>query len=146
MSYKETFNPCDECNYSYSKLNEVSSMCKICEFNEYLVKDRDGRLVELPCKPGSTVYVIENNTDVCLQCSEYVNYDYGEYCNSTDESYVLESEVPVCNKQHYHIVEKVYSKEKILYNLEYFDKTWFIDRDKAVAEVIRLNDKRCEDA
>ena len=34
--FKETYNPCDECNYSYSKNNQESSMCKICEFKKLL--------------------------------------------------------------------------------------------------------------
>lgn len=33
---KQTFNPCDECDYSYSKNNQDSGMCKICEFNKEL--------------------------------------------------------------------------------------------------------------
>ena len=45
-SYPMTFNPCDECNYSYSKNNEVSSMCKICEFKQCLDLERQGRLIE----------------------------------------------------------------------------------------------------
>jgi len=49
-SYPMMFNPCDECNYSYSKNNEVSSMCKICEFKQYLDLERQGRLIVLPEK------------------------------------------------------------------------------------------------
>lgn len=33
---KQTFNPCDECDYSYSKNNQDSGMCKICEFKNAL--------------------------------------------------------------------------------------------------------------
>ena len=39
MTYKKTYNPCDECNYSYSKNNEESNMCKICEFKELVERD-----------------------------------------------------------------------------------------------------------
>lgn len=35
---KQTYNPCDDCQYSYSKNNQESSMCKICEFTYF--KDR----------------------------------------------------------------------------------------------------------
>lgn len=28
----QTYNPCDECRYSYSRNNQESRMCKICEF------------------------------------------------------------------------------------------------------------------
>ena len=33
---KRTYNPCDECGYSYSKLNQESNQCKICEFKTYI--------------------------------------------------------------------------------------------------------------
>lgn len=29
---KQTYNPCDDCQYSYSKNAQESGMCKICEF------------------------------------------------------------------------------------------------------------------
>lgn len=85
MTYKKTYNPCDECNYSYSKNNEESNMCKICEFQElveksdigkvlkqfytiieelgdklehYEILEEQGRLIELPCAVGDTVYDI----------------------------------------------------------------------------------------
>ncbi len=32
----QTFNPCDECNYRFSKWNQESRMCKICEFKKML--------------------------------------------------------------------------------------------------------------
>lgn len=36
MNNNKTFNPCDECKYSYSKQNQESNMCKICEFKAVL--------------------------------------------------------------------------------------------------------------
>ena len=36
MSYGQTFNPCDECDYSYSKNNQETGMCEICEFKKTL--------------------------------------------------------------------------------------------------------------
>lgn len=35
-AFNETYNPCDECDYSYSKNNQETGMCKICEFNKLL--------------------------------------------------------------------------------------------------------------
>lgn len=35
---KKTYNPCDDCQYSYSRNNQESGMCKICELNYF--KDR----------------------------------------------------------------------------------------------------------
>ena len=36
MTFNETYNPCDECDYSYSKNNQDMGMCKICEFKQLL--------------------------------------------------------------------------------------------------------------
>ena len=38
MKYKYSYNPCDDCDYSYSKNNQEMNECKICEFNFYLNK------------------------------------------------------------------------------------------------------------
>jgi hypothetical protein len=38
MAYPKTYNPCDDCPYSFSKNNQESNMCKICEFNQLLDK------------------------------------------------------------------------------------------------------------
>lgn len=54
-----TFNPCDECIYSYSKNNQEMSTCKFCEFRKYLDLEEQGRLIELPCAVGDTVYKID---------------------------------------------------------------------------------------
>lgn len=32
MNYEQKYNPCDECDYSYSKNNQETGMCKVCEF------------------------------------------------------------------------------------------------------------------
>ncbi len=32
---KQTYNPCDDCQYSYSKTGQESGMCKICEFTYF---------------------------------------------------------------------------------------------------------------
>ena len=36
--YKKTYNPCDDCPYSFSKNNQESNTCKICEFKKLLDK------------------------------------------------------------------------------------------------------------
>lgn len=32
---KQTYNPCDDCQYSYSKNGQESRMCEICEFTYF---------------------------------------------------------------------------------------------------------------
>lgn len=56
---KRTYNPCDDCEYSYSKNNQESNMCKICEFKTYFDADRQGKLIILPCKVRDTVYLVD---------------------------------------------------------------------------------------
>ena len=35
MKTQQTYNPCDDCRYSYSKNGQESGMCKICEFTYF---------------------------------------------------------------------------------------------------------------
>lgn len=55
---KVTYNPCDECRYSYSKQNQESYQCKVCEFKTYVDAERQGLIMVLPCKVGDVVYQI----------------------------------------------------------------------------------------
>lgn len=41
MVYPKTHNPCDDCPYNFSKNNQESNTCKICEFKELLDKQKD---------------------------------------------------------------------------------------------------------
>ena len=36
MTYSKTYSPCDDCPHSFSKNNQESNVCKICEFNQAL--------------------------------------------------------------------------------------------------------------
>ena len=35
MKTKQTYNPCDDCRYSFSKNSQESRMCKVCEFTYF---------------------------------------------------------------------------------------------------------------
>lgn len=50
MAYRRTYNPCDDCQYSYSKNNQESDMCKICEFKELLDKPTADVVEVVRCK------------------------------------------------------------------------------------------------
>lgn len=54
---EQTFNPCDECEYSYLRQNQESGMCKICEFKKILRLEEQGKLLKLPCAFGDNVFV-----------------------------------------------------------------------------------------
>ena len=51
MAFKKTYNPCDECSYNFSKNNQESHMCKICEFKE--LTDRYYNDTYAPLKEGT---------------------------------------------------------------------------------------------
>ena len=60
-----TYNPCDDCDYSYSKNNQEMNECRICEFQQCLSKcieyetlEEEGKLLKLPVAPGITIYII----------------------------------------------------------------------------------------
>lgn len=36
MTYSKTYSPCDDCPHSFSKNNQESNVCKICEFKQAL--------------------------------------------------------------------------------------------------------------
>ena len=59
-----TYNPCDDCDYSYSKNNQEMNECRICEFKqcmskciEYETLEEEGKLLKLPVASGITIYI-----------------------------------------------------------------------------------------
>ena len=72
----KTYNPCDDCQYSYSKNSQEHPMCKICEFvyfrRELALKER-----ELALKEGKwvkRVWIVFDSEKIGYICSE---------CNTT---------------------------------------------------------------
>lgn len=54
---KQSFNPCDECPYSYSKNNQETGMCDICEFQKLLGGKGRCEIMIFPMRIGDTVFV-----------------------------------------------------------------------------------------
>ena len=52
----KSYNPCDDCQYSHTKQNQESGMCRYCEFKKYIDLEEQGLLLKLPCKVGTPVY------------------------------------------------------------------------------------------
>lgn len=50
MANNKSYNPCDDCQYSYSKNNQESKMCKICEFKQLLDKPTADVVEVVYCK------------------------------------------------------------------------------------------------
>lgn len=79
---KQTYNPCDECDYSYSKNNQIMKECDICEFNQYMIKcikyetlEEEGKLLKLPVALGSTIYIIRYKWTNC----SYHGHGFDDY-------------------------------------------------------------------
>lgn len=81
---ERTYNPCDNCEYSVSKQNQESGMCKICEFKKkqmessymgiaqskfkaeldaYKTAEEQGLLLMPPVYIGQTVYRINEGAE-----------------------------------------------------------------------------------
>lgn len=116
--YKKTYNPCDECKYSFSKLNEINEMCKICEFKDYIQAEEQGLLVRLPCKVGDKVYKVWYKP--CHLGNEYP--DSYDCCGCEDE----------CDLTKTIFEFRVPNIEWILRHLKEFgDCVWFLTREEA---------------
>lgn len=75
---RRNYNPCDDCQYSYSKQNQEHVMCKICEFKKYRDAEEQGLLLRLPCKVGDTVWLLQEkcehagaNNEPWGNCNQY---------------------------------------------------------------------------
>ena len=66
----QTFNPCDECDYRFSKWNQESRMCEICEFKKLLEEkslqenERKGRMRLKSCKTPKEIVM-----DMIAECN-----------------------------------------------------------------------------
>ena len=73
MTTNRTYNPCDECPYSYSRTGEESSMCKICELPYYI------SLIPKQGKWLTDRFGMERS--ICSVCGAVFEGDGGNYCN-----------------------------------------------------------------
>ena len=72
---KRTYNPCDECPYSYSRTGEESNTCKICELRYFIeLAPKTGTWIKAECS--------EKNGD--SNCSVCGHFDWSDcnYCSS----------------------------------------------------------------
>ena len=70
MKNNQTYNPCDECPYSYSRTGEESHMCKICELMYFIdIAPKQGKWIEKP----SPWDMEGSHTWVCSVCNEQIS-------------------------------------------------------------------------
>lgn len=129
-----------ECKDCWEICEEANSNCKECAiqrcFNklaEYEDAEEKGLLVILPVMPGETVYLIDNNTDACDECENFVVGYCEEYCKCNDAEYPQCAEEPLCEKQFLEVIEYKTNQKWILENKDDFGKRIFLTREEAEA-------------
>ena len=79
MKTNRTYNPCDECPYSYSRTGEESNTCKICEFVYFRdLAPKQGKWIERIEK----LTWCEDDVEVYYDCSLCGTHNFAEtpYC------------------------------------------------------------------
>ena len=113
--------------------------------------------MRLPCKVGTIIYKIENNTDACCKCNDFkISYCDDDLCsnkNGHDEGgvfYVLNpqyADKPLCKKQFYEIKEyEMKTIDEIFWRRNDFCKTVFFTRKEAedkLAEMLSVVSQHC---
>lgn len=96
--------------------------------------------VVLPCKPGTTVYILHNNTDACLDCANHVVYFNDEDCTHPDYAvyYPTIQDSPVCDKQFWEVIDHTATELFLFNHRERFGKTVFLTREEAEAAIAEM--------
>lgn len=111
--------------------------------------EEQGLLLRLPCKVGTIIYQIENNTDACCKCKDFkISYCDDDLCgnkNGHDEGgvfYVLNpqyADKPLCKKQFYEIKEYTMKTiDEIFCRRNDFGKTVFLTEAEAEAKLAEM--------
>lgn len=99
----------------------------------FLESNEKGLLWVLPCKEGTTLYEIRNNTDACASCPAYDGYD--PWCGKSKDhhlsSYPELATKPLCEKQFMEIVKITPDLNWIFEHRTEFGKTVFLDKEAA---------------
>lgn len=103
---------------------------------ELVQAEKEGRLVVLPCKVGSTVYAIEYDRDACYDCDDYSPYEFGD-CNHSPY-YLLFPDIRsvkerICPKHILCVNEREMTLSYWETQRDYFGKTVFLTREEAEA-------------
>ena len=132
------FEPCE--------MSAHQSRLAIAKLAAYEQAEDQGLLLRLPCKVGTIIYKIENNTDACCKCNDFkISYCNNDLCgnkNGHDEGgvfYVLNpqyADKPLCKKQFYEIKEyEIKTIDEIFWRRNDFFKTVFFTRKEAEAKL-----------
>lgn len=99
---------------------------------EYEEMEEQQLIIKLPCKPGSSVFVIENNSSKCRDCCYYDDYEPYSACLKHCIQNPTNSYEPLCELHYWEI--KQYNNVSLSYiinNLSKFGKTIFLTQTEA---------------
>lgn len=113
---------------------------------EYEDLEEQGLLLRLPIAEGTTVYIIDNNTDACTDGCKYFNVGYccEDYCsmpNIDNDVYPQLSDTPVCEKQYFEVIEVKPKLDWIFRNRDNFGKTVFLTKSEAEQKLKEMESK-----
>lgn len=143
--YKNPFE-CERCGETIWRLPDYGNGSPTEKLAAYEDAEEQGLLLRLPCKVGTIIYKIENNTDACCKCNDFkISYCDDDLCNNKnghDEGgvfYVLNpqyADKPLCKKQFYEIKEyKMKTIDEIFWLRNDFCKTVFLTGEEAEAKL-----------
>ena len=136
-------------SYSVDLCQRFSAFSKLAEYEDL---EEQGRLLRLPCKVGTIVYQMENNTDACYKCNNFESDGYcdDDYCRNKNvhdkngdlDFYVFNpqfADKPLCKKQFYEIEEYTMKTiDEIFCRRNDFGKTVFLSRAEAKAKLAEM--------
>lgn len=121
------------------------------KLKDYEDSDDQGLIFHLPCKVGTTVFEIENNTDACSECNDF---ERGYYCDCEDYcvkrnihdkcvdvciSNPQYAEKPLCEKHFYEITKYIMNNiDTIFVRRNEFGKTIFFTYEGAKAKLAEM--------
>ena len=146
-SLRRAVNEITELDKTRSELLELNEKyCEeIKELNNLLKcekRDNFKYTIKLPCLPGSTIYALTFNIrGPCLRCK----YDHTgftcncdlDYCEVPKPEDIFKGE-PICPKFKLSIKETTFNTNYYLNIIDYFNKTWFLTKEEAEAQLKKV--------
>lgn len=132
--YHEKGNFSTQSTYDIYETNKLYPMAS--KLADYEDAEEQGLLLRLPCKVGTTVYFITNNTDECLECPHYSAFYGGldSMCTKDKGDTKFEpryADMPLCEKQYLEVWSREFDLDDIARNIDNFGKTVFLTREEA---------------
>ena len=96
--------------------------------------------VVLPCKPGTTVHEVSNNTDACYDCRYYTGFCGDEYCDRPkhETEFPTIQDFPVCEKQFLEVISYAATERQLFDSRKKFGKMIFLTNAEAEAALAEM--------